>query len=127
MHPSERESKTRSIWFNEQRCTKLDAQTGEAVGPPIEGVGRIVAISEDGMLIVSGDDDCIARLRDASRGEPIDELTEGHSGRLRAIESGMTVRLPSRVHRIKLSIGIPIVNYSSIVALAIRMDGSVIM
>jgi WD40 repeat protein len=67
-------------WDNTIRL--WDAETGDAIGEPLEGHSRSVysvAFSPDGSRIVSGSWDKTIRLWDAETGDAIGEPLEGHS------------------------------------------------
>jgi len=60
-----------------------DAETGAAVGKPLEGHTtsvRSVAYSPDGQHIISGSDDNTIRIWDAETGAAVGKPVEGHTG-----------------------------------------------
>jgi WD40 repeat protein len=60
-----------------------DAETGAAVGEPLEGHNgavRSVACSPDGRRIISGSSDNTIRIWDAETGAAVGEPLEGHNG-----------------------------------------------
>jgi WD40 repeat protein len=68
------DDKTIRIW---------DAETGAAVGKPLEGHTDCVwsvAYSPDGQHIISGSDDKTIRIWDAETGAAVGKPLEGHTG-----------------------------------------------
>ena len=72
----------------DNRIRIWDAETGSAVGDPLEGHTDwvwSVAYSPDGRHIVSGSKDETIRIWDAKTGSAVSELLEGHTGSVQFI------------------------------------------
>jgi WD40 repeat protein len=74
---------TSSLDLDDKTIRIWDAETGAAVGKPLEGHTDCVwsvAYSPDGQHIISGSDDKTIRIWDAETGAAVGKPLEGHTG-----------------------------------------------